>query len=46
MKIIGLIQTQAKTYRMDGQDKLRIISDLPDAEARFAAVELLLAELV
>ncbi|VAX01350.1 Transcription-repair coupling factor, partial [hydrothermal vent metagenome] len=45
MKIIGLIQTQAKTYRMDGQDKLRIISDLPDAEARFAAVELLLTEL-
>ena len=45
MKIIGLIQTQAKTYRMDGQDKLRIISDLPDTEARFAAVELLLAEL-
>ncbi len=45
MKIISLIQTQAKTYRMDGQDKLRIISDLPDAEARFAAVELLLTEL-
>ncbi|NOX92694.1 MAG: transcription-repair coupling factor, partial [Gammaproteobacteria bacterium] len=45
MKIISLIQTQAKTYRMDGQDKLRIISDLPDAGARFAAVELLLAEL-
>ncbi|HHI93712.1 MAG TPA: transcription-repair coupling factor [Gammaproteobacteria bacterium] len=45
MKIIGLIQTQAKTYKMDGQNKLRIISDLPDAEARFTAVELLLAEL-
>jgi len=45
MKIIGLIQTQAKTYRMDGQDKLRIISDLPDVETRFAAVALLLAEL-
>ena len=45
MKIIQLIQTQAKTYKMDGQDKLRIISDLPDAEARIAAVELLLDEL-
>jgi transcription-repair coupling factor (superfamily II helicase) len=45
MKIIGLIQKQAKTYKMDGQDKLRIISDLPDAEARFAAIGLLLAEL-
>jgi transcription-repair coupling factor (superfamily II helicase) len=45
MKVITLIQTQSKTYRMDGQDKLRIIGDLPDAEARFAAVELLLQEL-
>ncbi len=45
MKIIHLIQTQAKTYKIDGQDKLRILSDLPDAEARFAAVELLLGEL-
>lgn len=45
MKIITLIQTQSKTYRMDGQDKLRIIGDLPDAEARFAAVELLLGQL-
>ncbi len=45
MKIITLIQTQSKTYKMDGQDKLRIISDLPDAEAKFAAIELLLAAL-
>jgi hypothetical protein len=30
---------------MDGQDRLRIIGDLPDAEARFAAVELLLGQL-
>jgi transcription-repair coupling factor (superfamily II helicase) len=45
MKIIQLIQTKAKTYKIDGQDKLRIISDLPDTESRFAAVELLLGEL-
>ncbi|HEC18167.1 MAG TPA: transcription-repair coupling factor [Gammaproteobacteria bacterium] len=45
MKIISLIQTQGQTYKMDGQDKLRIVSDLPDAEARFAGVELLLTEL-
>lgn len=45
MKIISLIQTQSKTYKMDGQDKLRIVSDLPDAESRFAAVELFLGEL-
>ena len=45
MKIITLIQTKPKIYKMDGQDKLRIISDLPDAESRFAATEMLLAEL-
>jgi transcription-repair coupling factor (superfamily II helicase) len=45
LKIITLIQTQAKTYKMDGQDKLRIIGDLPDAEARFTAVEILLNKL-
>ncbi len=46
MKIISLIQNQSKIYEMDGQDKLRIISDLPDAPARFAATELLLNELI
>ncbi|MDT8385372.1 MAG: transcription-repair coupling factor [Gammaproteobacteria bacterium] len=45
MKIITLIQTKSKIYRMDGQDKLRIIGDFPDAAARFAAMELFLHEL-
>ncbi len=45
MKIISLIQNQSKMYKMDGQDKLRIISDLPDAPARFSATELFLHEL-
>jgi transcription-repair coupling factor (superfamily II helicase) len=42
MKIITLIQTQSKTYKMDGQDKLRVIQDMPDSESRFAMTELLL----
>ena len=45
MKIITLIQTQSRIYKMDGPDKLRIVKDLPDAPARFAAVEELLDKL-
>lgn len=45
MKIITLIQTKPKIYRMDGQDKLRIIGDFPDADARLAAMALFLHEL-
>lgn len=45
MKVITLIQTKPKIYRMDGQDKLRIIGDFPDASARFAAMALFLHEL-
>jgi transcription-repair coupling factor (superfamily II helicase) len=45
MKIITLIQTQSKHYKMDGQDKLRIIKDMPDAESRFTAMEDLLDKL-
>ena len=40
--VIRLIQTQAKTYKLDGQDKLRFIMDLPEREQRFEAVEKLL----
>ena len=45
MKIISLIQTQSKTYKMDGQDKLRIVQDMEDGESRFATCELLLDSL-
>ena len=45
MTIIRLIQTQPRIYRMDGQDKLRIVHELPDAEIRFDAVEDLLEKL-
>ena len=40
--IIRLIQTQPKTYKLDGQDKLRFTMNLEDREARFQAVEKLL----
>ncbi len=45
MKIIHLIQAQPNAYRMDGQDKLRITGDFPNAEARIAAIDALLQEL-
>ncbi|MCK5091645.1 MAG: transcription-repair coupling factor, partial [Gammaproteobacteria bacterium] len=40
--IIQLIQTQPQHYKMDGQNKLRIVLDLEDHETRFMAVEKLL----
>jgi len=42
MKIITLIQKQPKTYKLDGNEKLRVIKELPDANTRFTAVEQLL----
>lgn len=42
VKLVGLIQRQSKTYKLDGRDKLRFIKELPDAEARAAEVERLL----
>ena len=46
LKIINLIQTQAKLYRLDGQDKLRfsIPSELP--EERIEVVEKVLESLI
>ncbi|MCI0591707.1 MAG: transcription-repair coupling factor, partial [Gammaproteobacteria bacterium] len=38
MRVMKLIQSQPQTYKLDGQDKLRIMKDLPDGEMR---VELL-----
>ncbi len=35
MKIIQLIQTESKIYKIDGNDKLRITKDLEDVEKRF-----------
>ena len=45
LRIIRLIQTQPKVYKLDGQNKLRVVMPLPDGELRFAAVEDLLRKL-
>ena len=44
-KIIALIQREPKVYKLDGQNKLRMIKALPDAAARIHAVEQLLQTL-
>ncbi len=41
-KIISLIQREPKLYKLDGQNKLRIIKSLPDAAARIQSVEQIL----
>ncbi len=45
MRVIQLIQTQPQHFRMDGQDKLKLIADLPEAEQRISAVSELLEHL-
>ena len=45
MKLIKLVQTQPQTYKLDGQDKLRVVRALPDAAARIAEMEGLLRTL-
>ena len=40
--VIRMIQTQPKTYKLDGQDKLRFMQEMPDREQRFQAAEKLL----
>lgn len=39
MKIINLIQNESKTYKLDGNDKLRITKDLDDIDKRFKFLE-------
>jgi transcription-repair coupling factor (superfamily II helicase) len=41
-KIISLIQREPKVYKLDGQNKLRIIKSLPDAATRIQAIEQIL----
>ena len=38
-KVVRLIQNEAKVYKLDGSDKLRVTKELPDARARFAFLE-------
>ncbi|HST27171.1 MAG TPA: transcription-repair coupling factor [Rudaea sp.] len=45
MTVIKLIQTQPKTYALDGQDKLRIRMPLPGAAERLGAAQNLLRTL-
>jgi transcription-repair coupling factor (superfamily II helicase) len=42
MTVIRLVQQQPKTYKLDGQDRLRFSMDLEDREQRVTAVETLL----
>ena len=38
-KVVRLIQNEAKVYKLDGSDKLRVTKELPGAPARFAFLE-------
>lgn len=44
-KIVHLIQSQPQTYKLDGQDKIRISKDLPDVMDRFTMLDNLLNEI-
>jgi len=45
MKIITLIQTNPFTYKLDGQDKLRINEELPEPDDRFTILSNLIADI-
>jgi len=45
MAIIRLIQGQPRVYKLDGQDKLRVILDLPGAAERLRAAQEVLVQL-
>ena len=45
MKIITLMQTNPFTYKLDGQDKLRINEELPEPDDRFTILTKLIAEI-
>jgi transcription-repair coupling factor (superfamily II helicase) len=45
LSLIRMIQSDARRYRLDGQDKLRFNLDLSDPQARFDAVHALLDRL-
>lgn len=38
VQLINLIQSQPQKYKLDGQNKLRIIADIPDGPTRFKAL--------
>ncbi|HET7557809.1 MAG TPA: transcription-repair coupling factor [Rhodanobacteraceae bacterium] len=45
MTILRLIQKQSRTYKLDGQDKLRVVMELPGTAERLQAAEQLLEAL-
>ncbi|OUR71621.1 transcription-repair coupling factor [Methylophaga sp. 41_12_T18] len=45
MNIIQLIQKQPSRFKVDGQDKLRFIDDMPDADSRLIVLNKLLEQL-
>jgi transcription-repair coupling factor (superfamily II helicase) len=45
MTIIQLIQSQPAKFKLDGQDKLRFIFDMPDADSRLSTLNHVLDEL-
>lgn len=46
MTIINLIQKQPSKFKLDGQDKLRFVEDMPEAEDRIVALDKLLDALL
>ena len=45
LRVIELLQSQPQHYRLDGNDKLRITKELPDAESRYRMLSDLFATL-
>jgi len=45
MTIIQLIQSEPSRYKLDGQDKLRFIADMPDADSRLSILSAVLEAL-
>ncbi|MBU1192295.1 MAG: transcription-repair coupling factor [Gammaproteobacteria bacterium] len=45
VRIIHLIQTRPKRYKLEGADKLRFFADMPDASVRLATLRQILLEL-
>jgi transcription-repair coupling factor (superfamily II helicase) len=46
MTIISLIQSKPQKYKLDGQDKLRFVADMPEAEDRIEQLSTLLSALM
>ena len=46
MTIIQLIQSQPAKFKLDGQDKLRFIFDMPDADSRLSTLTNVLDALI